>query len=54
MADGLPAEAGWYRLTEHGWQHVDDTTAEAEIGAGQGWDLMHVNATMADAEIPLF
>ena len=52
MAD-LPGEPGWYRLTDHGWEPVDDTTAETEVAAGRGWDLMHVR-TMAMAETPLF
>jgi hypothetical protein len=52
MAD-LPGEPGWYRLTDHGWEPVDDTTAEAEVAAGGGWDLVHVN-TAAMAETPLF
>ena len=52
MAD-LPSEPGWYRLTASGWEPVDAATAEAEIEAGAGWDLMHVR-TMALAETPLF
>ena len=52
MAD-LPAEPGWYRLTDHGWEPVDDSEAEAEVQHGGGWDLMHVR-TMALAETPLF
>ena len=48
----LPAEPGWYRLTDHGWEPVDDETAEAEIAAGAR-DLMHVR-TAAMAETPLF
>lgn len=48
-----PREPGWYRLTETGWVPVDATVAEAEIGAGGGWDLMHVT-TAAMAETPLF
>ena len=52
MAD-LPSEPGWYRLTARGWEPVDAATAEAEIKAGGGWDLMHVR-TMALAETPLF
>jgi hypothetical protein len=46
-------EPGWYRLTEKGWESVDDAVAEAEIAAGVGWDLMHVK-TPAMAETPLF
>lgn len=49
----VPREPGWYRLTEAGWEPVDATVAEAEIGAGGGWDLMHVR-TAAMAETPLF
>ena len=52
MAD-LPGEPGWYRLTGHGWEPVDDTMAEAETEAGGGWDLVHVR-TAAMAETPLF
>jgi hypothetical protein len=52
MAEPL-REPGWYRLTEHGWEHVDDSEAEAECAAGGGWDLVHVN-TAAMAETPLF
>ena len=51
--DGPLTEPGWYRLTEHGWEHVDTTMAEAEIAAGDGWDLVHVK-TAAMAETPLF
>jgi len=52
MAD-LPAEPGWYRLTDHGWEPVDDDQAETEITAGGGWDLVYVrSATLA--ETPLF
>ena len=52
MAD-LPGEPGWYRLTGHGWERVDDHDAEAEVAAGGGYDLVHVR-TMAMAETPLF
>jgi hypothetical protein len=52
MAD-VPREPGWYRLTEAGWEPVDDATAEAEIAAAGGFDLMHVK-TAAMAETPLF
>ena len=52
MAD-LPGEPGWYRLTDHGWERVDDADAEAEIIAGGGFDLVHVR-TAAMAETPLF
>ena len=52
MAD-LPGEPGWYRLTDHGWEPVDDGRAEAECAAGGGHDLMHVK-TAAMAETPLF
>lgn len=50
---GLPSDAGWYRLMEHGWEPVDDADATAEIAAGGGWDLVHVKTT-ADVEVPLF
>ena len=53
MAEPL-REPGWYRLAEHGWEPVDDLDAEAEIAAGGGWDLVHVQTTMAEAEVPLF
>ena len=51
----LPAEPGWYRLTDHGWEHVDDDLAQAQIAAqaGDWWNLMHVK-TEAMAETPLF
>jgi hypothetical protein len=52
MAD-LPGEPGWYRLTDRGWEPVDDTMAEAECAAGGGWDLVRVR-TAAMAETPLF
>jgi hypothetical protein len=52
MAEPL-REPGWYRLTEAGWDRVDDATAEAEVAAGGGWDLVHVR-TAAMAETPLF
>ncbi len=52
MAEPL-REPGWYRLTEAGWERVDDTTAEAECAAGGGRDLVHVT-TAAMAETPLF
>jgi hypothetical protein len=52
MAEPL-REPGWYRLTEAGWEAVDDTMAEAETAAGGGFDLVHVK-TAAMAETPLF
>ena len=52
MAD-VPREPGWWRLTEAGWERVDDTLAEVEVAAGGGWDLVHVR-TAATAETPLF
>ena len=52
MAEPL-RDPGWYRLTETGWVPVDGTTAEAEVAAGGGWDLVHVT-TPAMAETPLF
>lgn len=52
MAEPL-REPGWYRLTEAGWEPVDDTMAELEISAGGGFDLVHVR-TAAMAETPLF
>lgn len=50
MAD-LPGEPGWYRLTGRGWEAVDDDQAEAEVGAGGGHDLVHVETMV---ETPLF
>ena len=54
MAD-LPAEPGWYRLTDHGWEPVDDDQAQADIDAQANgwWNLMRVK-TAAKAETPLF
>ncbi len=54
MAD-LPAEPGWYRLTDHGWERVPDEIAQAQLDARAGgwWNLMHVT-TAAMAETPLF
>jgi hypothetical protein len=53
MAD-LPAEPGWYRLTDHGWEPVDDEVAEVEAATPLGGlDLVHVK-TAAMAETPLF
>jgi hypothetical protein len=51
--DGPLREPGWYRLTDCGWERVDDTMAEAETAAGGGFDLVHVK-TAAMAETPLF
>ena len=54
MAD-LPCEPGWYRLTDHGWERVDDEVAQAEVASGGGWDLVCVQSSaMALAETPLF
>ena len=52
MAEPL-RDPGWWRLTEDGWEPVDDDTAKAEQEAGGGWDLVHVT-TPAMAETPLF
>jgi hypothetical protein len=53
MAD-LPGEPGWYRLTDCGWEPVDDEVAEAEVNTPLGGlDLVHV-MTSAMAETPLF
>jgi len=52
MAEPL-REPGWWRLTEQGWDRVDDAMADAEVAAGGGWDLVHV-MTPAMAETPLF
>jgi hypothetical protein len=53
-APELPAESGWYRLTGHGWEPVDDDVAEAEVAIPlRGLDLVHVK-TGAVAETPLF
>jgi hypothetical protein len=51
----LPAESGWYRLTGHGWEPVDDEVAEAEVATPLGGlDLVHVNTTAPAVEDPLF
>ena len=48
------SEPGWYRLAEHGWEPADAETAEAEVAAGGGWDLVHVTAAGLAEETPLF
>jgi hypothetical protein len=56
MAD-LPGEPGWYRLTDHGWEHVDAARAQAEYAAmAPGYeDLVYFDTTPpAMAEDPLF
>ena len=55
MAD-LPGEPGWYRLTDHGWERVDDEVALAEFAAmAPGYqDLVYVEHTAPMAETPLF
>jgi hypothetical protein len=54
MAD-LPGEPGWYRLTDCGWECVDDDQAEAEIADWHGWDLTYFDtAPAAMTETPLF
>ena len=35
-------QPGWYRCGKAGWTRVDDVQAEAEVLAGQGYDLVHV------------
>jgi hypothetical protein len=42
MAETL-REPGWYRLGDRGWERTDDTTAELEVAAGGGWDLVQVH-----------
>ncbi len=48
-------EAGWYRLTDLGWERVPDAEALAEITAmTPGYqDLVHVTVDAA-ADVPLF
>ena len=58
MADPI-GEPGGYRLTDHGWQHVDDDQALAGIAAmADGYQDLVCYATMApgaEAETrPLF
>jgi hypothetical protein len=56
MAD-LPAEPGWYRLGDHGWEHVPDDIALAEYAAmNPGYEeLVYYSATApVMAEDPLF
>jgi hypothetical protein len=55
VADPL-AEPGWYRLTEHGWEAVDDEVAQAEFAAmTPGYqDLMYFETTAPVAQDPLF
>lgn len=55
MADA-PREPGWYRLTEHGWDRVDDKAAQAEFAAmTPGYeDLVFFETTAPMAEDPLF
>jgi hypothetical protein len=53
----LPAEPGWYRLTEHGWVRVPDEVAQAEFAAmTPGYqDLVYFETTTAPmVETPLF
>lgn len=49
----LPAEPGWWRHIGHGWELVPDDDADAEIEAGGGWDLVHVERA-ADGETTLW
>ena len=35
-------EPGWYRSGKQGLTCVDDVQAEAEVAAGQGYDLVHI------------
>ncbi len=55
MAD-LPAEPGWYRLTDHGWERVPDEVALAEFTAmAPGYqDLLYWHGTEPAAGDPLF
>ncbi len=55
MAEPL-REPGWYRLTDHGWEHVPDETAQAEFAAmAPGYqDLVYFETTAPMAETPLF
>ena len=45
MAD---RDNGWYRITGPEWIPVTDEAAEAEIAAGEGWDLVHVETTTVE------
>lgn len=45
-------EPGWYRVTQTGWTRVDPIQAEAEVAAGQGYDLVHIE--QANTEEPLW
>jgi hypothetical protein len=55
MAEPI-AGPGWYRLTEQGWQRVDDETALADIATmADGYqDLLYYATTAPMAEDPLF
>ena len=55
MAEPL-REPGWYRLTDHGWEPVDDEVAQAEFAAmAPGCqDLVYFETTAPVAETPLF
>jgi len=52
----LLRDPGWYRLTEHGWDRVDDETAQAEFAAmTPGYqDLVYFETTAPVAQDPLF
>jgi hypothetical protein len=51
----MPAEPGWYRLGDHGWDPVDANDAAEELMAGDGWDLTYVDPGITTmAETPLF
>ncbi len=49
----MDREDGWYRITDHDWVRVTDEQAEAEITAGEGWDLVCVKSVTAGMD-PLF
>ncbi len=55
MAEPL-REPGWYRLTEAGWERVDDEVAQAEFAAmAPGYqDLVYFETAAPVAETPLF
>jgi len=55
MAEPL-REPGWYRLTGHGWERVDDEAAQAEFAAmAPGYqDLVYFETAAPAAEDPLF
>ena len=55
MAD-LPGGPGWYRLGDHGWEHVPDDVAETEYAATiPGYEeLVYYSGTAPMTEATLF